>query len=94
MSLKEIKRLLKSIREHGLVWDLLDKAEKSNDPQEIREMFRRFHSKEVYSILFEDDRFLTARERESTGKRGGFNPIVRLEKDPGGIARAVRNIRL
>ncbi len=48
----------------------------------------------IDSILFEGDRFLTTREREQAGRRGGFQPIVRLEKDASGIARAVRDIRL
>ncbi len=48
----------------------------------------------IDSILFEGDRFISAREREQAGRRGGFQPIVRLEKDAAGIARAVRDIRL
>ncbi len=48
----------------------------------------------VDSILFEGDRFISAREREMAGRRGGFQPIVRLEKDAAGIARAARDIRL
>ena len=48
----------------------------------------------IDSILFEGDKFLTAREREWSGKRGGFNPIVSLAKDGSGILRAVRDIRL
>lgn len=48
----------------------------------------------IDSILFEGDRFLTAREREWSGKRGGFNPIVTLEKGKDGIARATRDIQL
>ncbi len=48
----------------------------------------------IDSILFEGDKFLTSREREWSGKRGGFNPIVSLAKDSNGIARAVRDIRL
>lgn len=48
----------------------------------------------IDSILFEGDRFLTTREREGSGKRGGFNPIVSLEKGKGDVYRAVRNIQL
>lgn len=48
----------------------------------------------IDSILFEGDKFLTSRERESSGKLGGFNPIVTLEKGKDGIARAVRDIKL
>lgn len=48
----------------------------------------------IDSILFEGDRFVTAHEREISGKRGGFNPIVTLEKGKDGIARAGRDIQL
>ncbi len=48
----------------------------------------------IDSILFEGDRFLTARERETSGRRGGFNPIVTLEKGKDGIMRARRDIQL
>lgn len=48
----------------------------------------------IDSILFEGDRFLTARERESSGKRGGFNPIVTLRPGGDGILRATRDIQL
>lgn len=48
----------------------------------------------VDSILFEGDRFLTAQERKRAGRRGGFNPILTLEKDVGGVWRGVRNIKL
>lgn len=46
----------------------------------------------IDSILFEGDRFITDRER--IPQRGGFNPIVRLEKGAGGFLRGVRDIRL
>ncbi len=46
------------------------------------------------SILFEGDKFLTVRERDASGKRGGFNPIVSLAKGRDGISRATRDIRL
>ncbi len=48
----------------------------------------------IDSILFEGDRFLTARERETAGRRGGFQPIVTLAKGKDGIMRAVRDIQL
>ncbi|MEQ1604337.1 MAG: twin-arginine translocation signal domain-containing protein [Pyrinomonadaceae bacterium] len=48
----------------------------------------------IDSILFEGDRFITAREREQTGQRGGFEPIVKLVMGSDGIGRAVRNIQL
>ncbi len=48
----------------------------------------------IDSILFEGDKFLTQRERESSGKRGGYNPIVKLEKGADGIAHGVRDVQL
>jgi len=48
----------------------------------------------IDSILFEGDKFITSRERESAGKKGGFVPIVKLEAGPGGIMRATRDIQL
>jgi protocatechuate 3,4-dioxygenase, beta subunit len=48
----------------------------------------------IDSILFEGDRFLTAREREMSGRKGGFNPIVTLEKGKDGVSRARRDIQL
>jgi protocatechuate 3,4-dioxygenase beta subunit len=46
----------------------------------------------IDSILFEGDRFITAQER--VPQRGGFNPVVRLERGAGGIMHAVRDIQL
>lgn len=48
----------------------------------------------IDSILFEGDKFLTQREREWSGKRGGFNPIVTLKPNKDGIMTAVRDIQL
>jgi protocatechuate 3,4-dioxygenase beta subunit len=48
----------------------------------------------IDSILFEGDKFLTARERDFSGKRGGFNPIVELTPGKDGIMHAVRDIQL
>ena len=48
----------------------------------------------IDSILFEGDPFISGREREEAGRRGGFQPIVRLEKDSSGIKRAIRDIKL
>lgn len=48
----------------------------------------------IDSILFEGDRFITTRERELAGKRGGFQPIVKLEKKSDEILYGVRDIRL
>jgi protocatechuate 3,4-dioxygenase beta subunit len=46
----------------------------------------------VDSILFEGDRFITSRERVAT--RGGFNPVLTMEKGKDGVLRGVRNILL
>ncbi len=48
----------------------------------------------IDSILFEGDKFITAQERNLAGKKGGFNPILKLEKGADGILRGVRNIQL
>lgn len=48
----------------------------------------------IDSILFEDDPLISARERSDAGKRGGFNPIVTLEKGDGGLYYAARDIQL
>jgi protocatechuate 3,4-dioxygenase, beta subunit len=48
----------------------------------------------VDSILFEGDRLISALEREEAGKKGGFNPILTLEKGAHGILRGRRDIRL
>lgn len=48
----------------------------------------------IDSILFERDSFITQTERERAGKRGGFDPIIRLKTGPDGIHRGTRNIRL
>jgi len=47
----------------------------------------------VDSILFEGDKFITARERSEIGK-GGFNPILKMEKGADGVMRGVRDIKL
>lgn len=46
----------------------------------------------IDSIVFDGDRFITDRERAS--RKGGFNPILTLERDAAGISRGVRNIQL
>lgn len=48
----------------------------------------------IDSILFEGDKFVTARERETAGRKGGFNPIVKLEKGSNGVMTAKRDIQL
>lgn len=53
-----------------------------------------FKEDSIDSILFEGDELISRQERETAGKKGGFNPIVTLEKGSDGIFRAVRNIQL
>ncbi len=48
----------------------------------------------IDSILFEGDKFITARERETAGKKGGFLPIVKLEEGSDGVMQARRDIQL
>lgn len=48
----------------------------------------------IDSILFEGDRLISANERETAGKKGGFNPILKLEKGANGIWTATRDIQL
>ncbi|HVF31252.1 MAG TPA: hypothetical protein VNA22_09790 [Pyrinomonadaceae bacterium] len=46
----------------------------------------------VDSIMFEGDRFLTARDRKP--EKGGFNHVLTMEKVSDGVLRGVRNIQL
>ncbi len=48
----------------------------------------------IDSILFEGDKFLTVRERDMAGRKGGFNNIVKLVRAEDGIMRGVRDIQL
>lgn len=48
----------------------------------------------IDSILFEGDRLISTREREESGRRGGFNPIVTLAKGDGGLLYGRRDIQL
>ena len=48
----------------------------------------------IDSILFEGDKFLTEQERNRAGRRGGFNPILTLEKRTDGLWHGTRNIQL
>lgn len=48
----------------------------------------------IDSILFEGDKFISAREREEAGKRGGFNPILKMERGADGVMRGIRDIKL
>lgn len=55
---------------------------------------KTFKEDSIDAILFEGDKFITTQERNSAGKKGGFNPILKLEKDASGILRGVRDIQL
>jgi hypothetical protein len=55
---------------------------------------KNFREDSIDSILFEGDRLITSEERNLAGKKGGFNPIVKLEKNADGIWRATRDIQL
>lgn len=46
----------------------------------------------IDSILFEGDRFITARER--VRQKGGFDPILKLDKGADGVMRGTRDIRM
>jgi protocatechuate 3,4-dioxygenase, beta subunit len=46
----------------------------------------------IDSIVFEGDRFLTARDRAAN--RGGFDPVVRLQEKEKGVFTGVRKIRI
>lgn len=48
----------------------------------------------IDSYLFEGDTLISARERQDAGKKGGFNPILKLEKNTNGIWTARRDIQL
>lgn len=48
----------------------------------------------IDSILFEGDRFISRRERDMAGQKGGFVPILKMEKGTDGILRGIRNIDL
>lgn len=48
----------------------------------------------IDNYLFEGDTLISARERETAGKKGGFNPILKLEKNTNGIWTAQRDIQL
>lgn len=48
----------------------------------------------IDNYLFEGDTLISAREREEAGKRGGFQPILKLEKGTDGLWHAQRDIQL
>ena len=53
---------------------------------------KNFKEDSIDAILFEGDKFITAQER--IVRKGGFNPILKLEKGADGVLRGVRNIQL
>jgi protocatechuate 3,4-dioxygenase, beta subunit len=48
----------------------------------------------IDNYLFEGDKLISPRERETAGKKGGFQPILKLEKAANGIWQATRDIQL
>ncbi|NNF00724.1 MAG: hypothetical protein HKN25_17035 [Pyrinomonadaceae bacterium] len=54
----------------------------------------KFKEDWIDSILFEGDRYISDREREKAGNKGGFNPIVRQERRSDGVIHAERDIKL
>lgn len=66
----------------------------STQSQHIHMTVTTFDKREdwIDSILFEGDRFISARERQDSGKRGGFQPIVKLTQGSDGIMTATRDI--
>jgi len=55
---------------------------------------KNFKEDWVDSILFEGDKFLSEGEQNRAGKKGGFNPILKLEKGKDGVSRGIRDIQL
>jgi hypothetical protein len=48
----------------------------------------------IESIFFADDKFFTAERRAGLSTKGGFDPVIKMEKSAGGIWRGIRDIRL
>ena len=48
----------------------------------------------IDNYLFEGDELISQQERNQAGKKGGFNPILKLEKGANGIWMARRDIQL
>lgn len=48
----------------------------------------------IDSIWFADDKFVTQVTRREISGKGGFDPVLKMEKDASGIWRGVRDIRL
>jgi protocatechuate 3,4-dioxygenase beta subunit len=55
---------------------------------------KNFREESVDSILFEGDALISRQERETAGRKGGFNPILKLEKNARGVWQATRDIQL
>jgi protocatechuate 3,4-dioxygenase, beta subunit len=55
---------------------------------------KNFREESIDSILFEGDTLISRQERETAGLKGGFNPILKLEKNASGIWQATRDIQL
>ena len=53
----------------------------------------KFNEDWIDNYLFEGDTLISARERADAGKKGGFNPILKLEKGANGIWNATRDIQ-
>jgi protocatechuate 3,4-dioxygenase, beta subunit len=53
---------------------------------------KSFKEESIDSILFEGDKFITPSERNP--RKGGFNPILKLEKTTNGSSHATRDIQL
>lgn len=54
----------------------------------------KFKEDWIDSNLFEGDKFISTREREKAGKKGGFNPILTFEKNSDGVLYGTRDIKL
>ena len=55
---------------------------------------KNFKEDSINAILFEGDKFIKPEERNSVGKWGEHNPILKLEKGADGILRGTRDFKL
>jgi protocatechuate 3,4-dioxygenase beta subunit len=55
---------------------------------------RELREDSIDSILFEGDPLISQQERATAGRKGGFNPILTMEKGTDGLLRGTRNIQL
>jgi hypothetical protein len=46
----------------------------------------------VDSIWFAGDKFVTEREKRNLSDKGGFDPVIKMEKDANGIWHGIRDI--